>query len=62
MRKLNKHLDTDLKSHKESAKRAEKSFVGDLESIRKELARAYKNNQDLEVTNSELKEEVCLKG
>ncbi|KAF9422568.1 hypothetical protein HW555_001772, partial [Spodoptera exigua] len=53
-----KALDAKFKAQKESAKKAEKSFAGDLESIRKELARAYKNNQDLEVTNSELKEEV----
>ncbi|CAH2084508.1 unnamed protein product [Euphydryas editha] len=58
LRKMNKQLDEDLKSHKELSKKTEVSFMGDLDSIRKELTRACKNNQDLEVTNSELKEEV----
>lgn len=43
---------------KESARKAEKKFVGDLDTIRKELNRCYKQNQELDVTNSELKEEV----
>ncbi|XP_039754802.1 myosin-7 isoform X2 [Pararge aegeria] len=58
LRKMNKQLDEDLKSHRELSKKTECSFMGDLECIRKELTRACKNNQDLEVTNSELKEEV----
>ncbi|XP_063826893.1 axoneme-associated protein mst101(2) isoform X3 [Ostrinia nubilalis] len=58
LRKINKQLDDDLKSHRESSKKTEVSFMGDLECIRKELHRTCKNNQDLEVTNSELKEEV----
>lgn len=40
-------------------KKAELTFKGDLETIRKELMRSNKTNQDLEVTSSELKEEVC---
>lgn len=59
MRKLNKNLDTELKASKETMKKTEISFIGDLDSIRKELTRATKTNQDLEVTNCELKEEVC---
>lgn len=59
LRKMNKQLDEDLKSHKEVSKKTEVSLMGDLDCIRKELTRACKNNQDLEVTNSELKEEVC---
>ncbi|XP_075975474.1 uncharacterized protein LOC142976122 isoform X3 [Anticarsia gemmatalis] len=58
LRKVNKSLDEDLKAHKETSKKTEMGFLGDLESIRKELTRACKNSQDLEVTNSELKEEV----
>lgn len=58
LRKLNKQLDDDLKTQKEVSKKTEMSFLGDLECIRKELNRACKSNQDLEVTNSELKEEV----
>ncbi|XP_075975472.1 uncharacterized protein LOC142976122 isoform X2 [Anticarsia gemmatalis] len=57
LRKVNKSLDEDLKAHKETSKKTEMGFLGDLESIRKELTRACKNSQDLEVTNSELKEE-----
>lgn len=48
-----------MKVQKETAKKTEMGFLGDLESIRRELTRSCKNNQDLEVTNSELKEEVC---
>lgn len=55
---MNKQLDEDLKNHRELSKKTEVSFMGDLECVRKELSRACKNNQDLEVTNSELKEEV----
>ncbi|XP_026496411.2 myosin-4 isoform X1 [Vanessa tameamea] len=58
LRKMNKQLDEDLKSHRELSKNTEVGFMGDLECIRKELTRACKNNQELEVTNSELKEEV----
>ncbi|XP_047024915.1 axoneme-associated protein mst101(2) isoform X2 [Helicoverpa zea] len=58
LRKLNKQLDTELKAQKETVKKAEMCFMGDLETIRKELTRSCKNNQELEVTNSELKEEV----
>ncbi|XP_061378419.1 early endosome antigen 1 isoform X2 [Danaus plexippus] len=58
LRKTNKQLDEDLKNHKEVAKKTEKCYIGDLDCIRKELTRACKNNQELEVTNSELKEEV----
>ncbi|XP_023954514.2 myosin-8 isoform X2 [Bicyclus anynana] len=58
LRKMNKQLDEDLKSHRELSKKTEVSFMGDLECIRKELNRVCKNNQELEVTNSELKEEV----
>ncbi|XP_045523402.1 myosin-2 isoform X1 [Pieris brassicae] len=58
LRKINKQLDEDLKSQCDTSKKAEVKFVGDLDSIRKELSRACKNNQELEVTNSELKEEV----
>ncbi|CAK1585652.1 unnamed protein product [Parnassius mnemosyne] len=58
LRRMNKQLDEDLKSHRELSRKTEVSFMGDLESIRKELNRACKNNQELEVTNSELKEEV----
>ncbi|XP_072932888.1 uncharacterized protein [Epargyreus clarus] len=58
LRKMNKQLDEDLKSHRELSKKTEVSFMGDLEVIRKELTRACKNNQEMEVTNSELKEEV----
>ncbi|XP_069357809.1 axoneme-associated protein mst101(2)-like isoform X2 [Maniola hyperantus] len=57
LRKMNKQLDEDLKSHRELSKKTEVSFMGDLDCIRKELTRACKNNQELEVTNSELKEE-----
>lgn len=59
LRKLNKSLDNDLRAQKEAVKRSENTFLGDLDAIRKELSRACKTNQDLEVTNSELKEEVC---
>ncbi|XP_053605017.1 axoneme-associated protein mst101(2) isoform X2 [Plodia interpunctella] len=58
LRKINKKLDDDFKCHKETSKKNELEFLGDLEAIRKELARCSKNNQELEVTNSELKEEV----
>lgn len=58
LRRMNKNLDEDLKIHKETSKQTEIGYLGDLESIRKELNRACKNNLDLEVTNSELKEEV----
>lgn len=58
LRRMNKQLDEDLKNHRELSKKTEVSFMGDLECVRKELSRACKNNQDLEVTNSELKEEV----
>ncbi|CAG9135723.1 unnamed protein product [Plutella xylostella] len=58
LRKVNKQLIEDLKIHKESSKSMEKGFVGDLDMIRKELSRSYKNSQELETTNSELKEEV----
>ncbi|CAK1555248.1 unnamed protein product [Leptosia nina] len=58
LRKINKQLDEDLKSHREVSKKTEVTFMGDLDCIRKELSRACKNNQELEVTNSELKEEV----
>ncbi|CAG4929608.1 unnamed protein product [Colias eurytheme] len=58
LRKMNKQLDEDLKNHREVSKKTEMAFIGDLECIRKELTRACKNNQELEVTNSELKEEV----
>ncbi|XP_053605018.1 axoneme-associated protein mst101(2) isoform X3 [Plodia interpunctella] len=57
LRKINKKLDDDFKCHKETSKKNELEFLGDLEAIRKELARCSKNNQELEVTNSELKEE-----
>lgn len=60
LRKTNKQLDEDLKNHKEVAKKTEKCYIGDLDCIRKELTRACKNNQELEVTNSELKEEVDI--
>ncbi|XP_013141613.1 PREDICTED: myosin-7 isoform X2 [Papilio polytes] len=58
LRRMNKQLDEDLKSHKEVSRKSEVSFIGDLDCIRKELNRACKNNQELEVTNSELREEV----
>ncbi|CAH2047458.1 unnamed protein product, partial [Iphiclides podalirius] len=58
LRRMNKQLDEDLKSNKEISRKTEMNFIGDLESIRKELSRACKNNQELEVTNGELKEEV----
>lgn len=58
LHKLNKKLDEDLKTQKEVSKKTEMGFMGDLECIRKELNRSCKNNQELEVTNSELKEEV----
>lgn len=60
LRKINKHLDDDLKCQKDTAKKTEMSFMGDLECIRKELNRTCKANQDLEVTTSELKEEVII--
>lgn len=58
LRKVNRQLDDDLKSQKEFSKKTEMTFMGDLECIRRELNRTCKNNQELEVTNSELKEEV----
>ncbi|KAL0880369.1 hypothetical protein ABMA27_002808 [Loxostege sticticalis] len=58
LRKINKQLDTDLRTHKETSKKTEVTLIGDLDCIRKELNRSCKHNQDLEVTNSELKEEV----
>lgn len=60
LRKANKLLGDDLKVQKEVTKKTEMHFMGDLETIRKELSRCYKNNQDLEVTTSELKEEVSI--
>lgn len=58
LRKTNKSLDEDLQGHKETWKKAEKSYKVDLDSVRKELHRICKSKQDLEVTNAELKEEV----
>ncbi|XP_068634042.1 rootletin-like isoform X2 [Battus philenor] len=58
LRKLNKQLDDDLKTQKEVSRKCEVSYTADLDSIRKELSRCCKSNQELEVTNSELKEEV----
>lgn len=58
LRKINKNLDEDLKVQRETSKKTEMGFMGDLECIRKELNRTTKNNQELEVTCSELKEEV----
>lgn len=60
LRKINKQLDTDLKTHKDTSKKTEISYLGDLDCIRKELNRTCKHNQELEVTNSELKEEVTI--
>lgn len=60
LRKINKQLDTDLRTHKETSKKTEVTLIGDLDCIRKELNRSCKHNQDLEVTNSELKEEVTI--
>lgn len=60
MRKLNRQLDTDIKTQKEATKRTEVKFAGDFETLRKELNRTCKSHQDLEVTNSELKEEVSF--
>ncbi|XP_013193637.1 axoneme-associated protein mst101(2) isoform X2 [Amyelois transitella] len=57
LRRTNRQLEDDFKCHKESAKKTEVQFLGDLETIRKELTRCSKNNQELEVTNGELKEE-----
>ncbi|XP_059057391.1 rootletin-like isoform X2 [Achroia grisella] len=58
LRKVNRQLDDDLNNQKEFSKKTEVAFMGDLECIRRELNRTCKNNQELEVTNSELKEEV----
>lgn len=58
LRRVNKQLDDDLKTQRDVYRKTEVGFMGDLDSIRKELNRACKNNQELEVTNSELKEEV----
>ncbi|KAL4709700.1 hypothetical protein ACJJTC_007431 [Scirpophaga incertulas] len=58
LRKMNKQLDEDFKTHKDMSKQTEKGFISDLEGMKKELNRSSKTNQDLEVTNSELKEEV----
>jgi hypothetical protein len=58
LRKINKQLDDELRCHKECSKKSEINFATDLECIRKELNRTCKNNQELEVNNSELKEEV----
>lgn len=55
---MNKKLDNDLKAQRDINKKSEMTFMGDLETIRKELNRCCKNNQEMEVTNSELKEEV----
>ncbi|CAH2982699.1 unnamed protein product [Chilo suppressalis] len=58
LRRLNKQMDADFNSHKETSKKTELCYLNDLDCMKKELNRASKNNQDLEVTNSELKEEV----
>lgn len=58
MRKIARLAEGELLTHKDSAKKAEKKFAGDLDTIRKELNRCYKQSQELDVTNSELKEEV----
>lgn len=58
LRRINKQVDEELKAQRDLSKKTELGFMGDLECIRKELSRACKNNQELEVTNSELKEEV----
>lgn len=58
LRKVNKKLDNDLKAQRDINKKSEMTFMGDLDTIRKELNRCCKNNQEMEVTNSELKEEV----
>ncbi|XP_026318741.1 axoneme-associated protein mst101(2) isoform X2 [Hyposmocoma kahamanoa] len=58
LRKIARLAEGELLTHKDSAKKAEKKFAGDLDTIRKELNRCYKQCQELDVTNSELKEEV----
>lgn len=58
LRKMNKGLDEELQTTKEIVKKVESRYSGDLASIRKELNRMLKNNQELEVNNGELKEEV----
>lgn len=47
-------------THKDLARKTERKFAGDLDTIRKELNRCCKQNQELDVTNSELKEEVSV--
>lgn len=58
LRKHNKQINEDLKIQKEYAKKSEVAFNSDMETIRRDLNRACKNSSELEVTNSELKEEV----
>lgn len=60
MRKITRQAEGELLTQKESARKAEKKFLGDLDTIRKELNRCCKQTQELDVTNSELKEEVSL--
>ncbi|XP_063362437.1 interaptin isoform X1 [Cydia amplana] len=58
LRRMNKTIETEMKTTKEASRKTEQKFFSELESVRKELQRACKNHQDLEVTNGELKEEV----
>lgn len=58
LRKISRQAEGELLVQKDSARKAEKKFGGDLDAIRKELNRCYKQNQEMDVTNSELKEEV----
>ncbi|XP_061714091.1 myosin-6-like isoform X2 [Cydia pomonella] len=58
LRRINKNIEKEMKTTKEASRKTEQKFLSELESVRKELQRACKNHQDLEVTNGELKEEV----
>ncbi|XP_063534410.1 rootletin isoform X2 [Cydia strobilella] len=58
LRRMNKNVEKEMKTTKEASRKTEQKFFSELESVRKELQRACKNHQDLEVTNGELKEEV----
>lgn len=58
LRKHNSKLNEDIQHFKECAKKTEVKFASDLDNARRDLNRSTKNVADLEVTNSELKEEV----
>lgn len=60
LRRINLYTNDDLEKTKQAAKEMETTYAGDLDAIRKELSRTYKENQELDTTVAELKEEVSF--